>query len=53
MISAIIVFVLQGPFGNVVLDDASNILDVIIGELNFTLDGMKHLLCQSSVECRK
>ena len=44
--------VLQGPFGNVVLDGASNILDVIIGELNFTLDGMKHLLCQSSSVCR-
>jgi len=52
MVSAIIVFVLQGPFGNVVLDCASNILDVIIGELNFTLDGMKHLLCQSSSVCR-
>jgi hypothetical protein len=52
MISAIIVFVLQGPFGNVVLDGASNILDVIIGELNFTLDGMKYLLCQSSSVCR-
>ena len=52
MISAIIVFVLQGPFGDVVLDGASNILDVIIGELIFTLDGMKHLLCQSSSVCR-
>jgi hypothetical protein len=52
MISAIIVFVLQSPFGDVVLDGASNILDVIIGELNFTLDGMKHLLCQSSSVCR-
>jgi len=52
MISAIIVFALQGPFGNVVLDGASNILDVIIGELNFTLDGIKYLLCQSSSVCR-
>mgnify|MGYP000008577175 CR=1 FL=1 len=52
MVSAIIVFVLLGPFGNVVLDGASNILDVIIGELNFTLDGMKYLLCQSSTVCR-
>ena len=52
MISAVIVFVLQGPFGDVVLDGASNILDVIIGELNFTLDGMKYLLCQSSSVCR-
>ena len=52
MVSAVIVFVLQGPFGDVILDGASNILDVIIGELNFTLDGMKHLLCQSSSVCR-
>jgi hypothetical protein len=52
MISAIIVFGLQGPFGDVVLGGASNILDVIIGELNFTLDGMKYLLCQASSVCR-
>ena len=52
MVSAIIVFVLQSPFGDVVLGGASNILDVIIGELNFTLDGMKYLLCQSSSVCR-
>ena len=53
MISAVIVFVLQSPFGNIVLDGASHIIDVIKGELNFTLDGIKHLLCQSSVMCRK
>ena len=52
MIGAIIVFVLQGPFGDVILDGTSNILDVIIGELNFTLDGMKYLLCQASSVCR-
>ena len=52
MISAIIVFVLQGSLGDVVLGGVSNILDVIIGELNFTLDGMKYLLCQSSSVCR-
>ena len=52
MISAIIVFVLQGPFGVSLLGGASNILDVIIGELKFTLDGMKYLLCQSSSVCR-
>ena len=53
MISAVIVFVLQSPFGNIVLDGASHILDVIKGELNFTWDGIQHLLCQSSVTCRK
>jgi hypothetical protein len=52
MTSAIIVFVLQSPFGDVVLGGVSNILDVIIGELNFTLDGMKYLLCQASSVCR-
>jgi hypothetical protein len=52
MIGAIVVFILQGPFGNIVLGGASNILDIIIGELNFTLDGMKYLLCQSSSVCR-
>jgi len=53
MIGAIVVFVLQSPFGNIVWDGASHIIDVIKGELNFTLDGIKHLLCQSSVMCRK
>ena len=53
MIGAIVVFVLQSPFGNIVWDGASHIIDVIKGELNFTLDGIKHLLCQSSVSCRK
>ena len=53
MISAVIVFVLQSPFGNIILDGASHILDVIKGELNFTWDGIQHLLCQSSVTCRK
>jgi len=52
MIGAIVVFILQGPFGDVILDGTSNILDIIIGELNFTLDGMKYLLCQSSSVCR-
>jgi len=53
MIGAIVVFVLQSPFGNIVWDGASHIIDVIKGELNFTLDGIKHLLCQSSATCRK
>jgi len=53
MISAILVFVLQSPIGDIIIDHVSNIIDVIIGELNFTWDGIKHLLCQSSVTCRK
>ena len=53
MISAVIVFVLQGPLGDIIFDGVSKIFDVIKGEFNFTLDGVKHLLCQSSVTCRK
>ena len=52
MMSAIVIFVFQGPFGVIVFTHALIILDVIIGELNFTLDGMKYLLCQSSSVCR-
>ena len=53
MISAVIVFILQGPLGDVIFDGVSEIFYVIKGELNFTWDDMKHLLCQSSVTCRK
>ena len=53
MISAVIVFILQGPLGDVIFDGVSKIFYVIKGELNFTWDDMKHLLCQSSVTCRK
>ena len=53
MISAILVFVLQSPIGDIIIDHVSNIIDVIIGELNFTWDGIQHLLCQSSATCRK
>jgi len=53
MISAVVVFVLQGSFGDIIFDGVSKIFDVIKGEINFTWDDMKHLLCQSSVTCRK
>ena len=53
MISAVIVFILQGPLGDVIFDGVLKIFYVIKGELNFTWDDMKHLLCQSSVTCRK
>ena len=53
MISAVIVFVLQGPLGDIIFDGVLRIFDVIKGEFNFTLDDVKHLLCQSSVTCRK
>jgi hypothetical protein len=53
MISAIIVFVLQSPIGDIIFNNATKIFDIIKGELNFTWDGIKHLLCQSSVTCRE
>ena len=53
MISAVVVFIFQGSFGDVIFDGVSKIFDVIKGEINFTCDGVKHLLCQSSVTCRK
>ena len=53
MISAVIVFILQGPLGDVIFDGVSKIFNVIKGEMNFTWDDAKHLLCQSSVTCRE
>ena len=53
MISAVVVFIFQGSFGDFIFDGVSRIFDVIKGEINFTWDDVKHLLCQSSVTCRK
>ena len=53
MISAVVVFIFQGSFGDLVFDGALRIFDVIKGEINFTWDDVKHLLCQSSTMCRK
>ena len=53
MVSAVVVFIFQGSFGDVIFDGVLRIFDVIKGEINFTWDGVKHLLCQSSVTCRK
>ena len=53
MISAVVVFIFQGSFGDVIFDGVSRIFDVIKGEINFSWDDAKHLLCQSSVTCRK
>ncbi len=52
MIGAIVVFILQGPVGDFVLDWLKSIFDLLVGEAIFTLDGMKYLLCQSSSVCR-
>ena len=53
MISAVVVFIFQGSFGDVIFDGVSKIFDIVKGEINFTWDDVKHLLCQSSVTCRK
>ena len=53
MISAVVVFIFQGSFGDVIFDGVLRIFDVIKGEINFTWDDVKHLLCQSSTMCRK
>ena len=53
MISAVVVFIFQGSLGDVIFDGVLRIFDVIKGEINFTWDDVKHLLCQSSVTCRK
>ena len=44
MISAVVVFIFQGSFGDVIFDGVLRIFDVIKGEINFTWDGVKHLL---------
>ena len=53
MISAVVVFIFQGSFGDVIFDGVSRIFDIVKGEINFTWNDVKHLLCQSSVTCRK
>ena len=53
MISAVVVFVFQGSFGDIIFDGVSKIFDVIESEINFSWDDAKHLLCQSSVTCRE
>ena len=52
MSTAIGVFLLQGPLGDVVLDSISWLLDIVVPELIFTLDGLKHILCQLTAGCR-
>ena len=49
---AIIVFLMQGPLGDFLIDIFDGIWDIIVGEMMFTLDGFKELLCQASTRCR-
>ena len=52
MSSAIIVFILQGPMGTVIFEGLKTVWDAVAGEMMFTMDGFKELLCQSSSQCR-
>ena len=52
MSAAIIVFVLQGPIGAFLLDILDGMWDIILGEMIFTLDGFKEVLCKMSAQCR-
>jgi len=52
MIGAVLVFLLRGPLGEFVLPYLIRGLDAFIDEMNWMLDGMKHLACQSSTVCR-
>ena len=52
MSGAIIVFIFQGPVGDFVLDGLKWFFDLFVGEVIFTLDGLKELLCQASSRCR-
>jgi len=52
MIGAIIIFLFRGPVGEFVLPYLIRGLDTFIDEMNWMLDGMKHLACQGSVVCR-
>tara|TARA_Y100000034_G_scaffold135482_1_gene207576 strand:+ start:1963 stop:2673 length:711 start_codon:yes stop_codon:yes gene_type:complete len=52
MSAAIVVFLLQGPLGVHILAGLTWIFDLFVGEIIFTLDGFRELLCQGSAVCR-
>ena len=52
MIGAIIIFLLRGPVGEFILPYLLRGLDGFINEMEWMLDGMKHLVCQGSYQCR-
>ena len=52
MIGAVTVFVLQSPFGDVVYKNVLQIYEFIKGEINFTWEGMRYIICQSIAQCR-
>ena len=52
MSGAIAVFILQGPAGDFLMEYLLWGWDIFVGEMVFTLDGFKELLCQASAVCR-
>ena len=52
MIGAIIIFLLRGPVGEFVYPYLLRGLDAFIVEMEWLLDGLKHLACQGSTVCR-
>ena len=52
MIGAIIIFLFRGPVGEFVYPYLIRGLDTFIGEMEWLLDGLKHLACQGSTVCR-
>ena len=53
MSAAVVVFLFQGPLGTWTEDLFLSGLDILLGELTFTLEGAKELLCQLSKRCRE
>ena len=52
MVGAVLVFLLRGPFGDFILPYLIRGLDAFINEMLWMLEGMKHLVCQASYQCR-
>ena len=52
MIGAIVIFLLRGPVGEFIYPYLIRGLDAFIDEMLFLLEGMKHLACQGTVQCR-
>ena len=52
MIGAIIIFLLRGPVGEFIYPYLIRGLDAFINEMLWMLEGMKHLVCQASYQCR-
>ena len=52
MIGAIVIFLLRGPVGEFIYPYLIKGLDAFINEMLFLLEGIKHLLCQGTIQCR-